>query len=177
MRVTHMLQAEHVAPEQLGYDRPSTKFLSFLSKHFNLSHYRTQAWLAALLCRTDSAQTNNFVVFREYFGGPSRAGSAVPRGPVAKAQELQLVQGASLAPVAVATPPPARRAYMLPPSGYTGTGLAPQRGAPAACPGHWADSGAEPLKFRASSATPAYPRPNPAQAQQPGARHVTMLRA
>jgi alpha-tubulin N-acetyltransferase 1 len=37
----------------MGYDRPSSKLLSFLSKHFNLNMY--------------TPQTNNFVVYNDYF--------------------------------------------------------------------------------------------------------------
>ena len=48
-----MLSQEFKAPSTLGYDRPSPKLLSFLSKHFNLKSY--------------SPQSNNFVVFDEYF--------------------------------------------------------------------------------------------------------------
>eukprot|EP00440_Ansanella_granifera_P065814 gb/GFBE01071375.1/.p2 GENE.gb/GFBE01071375.1/~~gb/GFBE01071375.1/.p2 ORF type:complete len:275 (-),score=45.06 gb/GFBE01071375.1/:94-918(-) len=48
-----MLAREHVTPEQLGYDRPSPKLISFLKKHFGLSKYRPQ--------------NNNFVVFDAFF--------------------------------------------------------------------------------------------------------------
>ena len=47
------LQHLRVEPYQLGYDRPSIKFLSFLHKHHQLSQYE--------------AQNNNFVVFHDYF--------------------------------------------------------------------------------------------------------------
>ena len=49
----HVLQHERVRPEKLAYDRPSPKFLAFLSKHYRLSNH--------------IPQQNNFVVFRKYF--------------------------------------------------------------------------------------------------------------
>lgn len=49
----YMLQKEGVEPHQLAIDRPSSKFLGFMKKHFGLSSYRSQ--------------TNNFVIFDEYF--------------------------------------------------------------------------------------------------------------
>jgi hypothetical protein len=48
-----MLLNENTKPELLGYDKPSNKFLSFLSKHYGLCDYLPQ--------------NNNFVVFNEYF--------------------------------------------------------------------------------------------------------------
>lgn len=50
---TTMLQFEGMSPAELGYDRPSYKFLNFLKKYFGLVDYM--------------AQNNNFVVFDEYF--------------------------------------------------------------------------------------------------------------
>lgn len=44
-----MLSHQNVLPEKLGYDKPSDKFISFLSKHFGLKKY--------------VPQNNNFVVF------------------------------------------------------------------------------------------------------------------
>lgn len=49
----HMCAMEGAAPEALGYDRPSHKFLSFLAKHYGLKDY--------------VPQNNNFVVFKAYF--------------------------------------------------------------------------------------------------------------
>lgn len=46
-------QREGVGPSRLGYDRPSSKFLAFLAKHYGLKDY--------------TPQTNNFVVYRQYF--------------------------------------------------------------------------------------------------------------
>ena len=46
----------------LGYDRPSPKFIAFLAKHYGLRDY--------------VPQTNNFVVFKQYFAGGSGAGTA-----------------------------------------------------------------------------------------------------
>lgn len=48
-----MLDFEGVGAQELGYDRPSPKFLSFLKKYFRLERYQPQS--------------NNFVVFDAYF--------------------------------------------------------------------------------------------------------------
>ena len=48
-----MIDFEKTEPKKLGYDRPSTKFLSFLRKHYNLASY--------------IPQNNNFVVFNQFF--------------------------------------------------------------------------------------------------------------
>ena len=48
-----MLSSEGVRPEKLGYDRPSSKLLGFLAKHYSLKRY--------------VPQSNNFVVFSQYW--------------------------------------------------------------------------------------------------------------
>ncbi|XP_056110442.1 alpha-tubulin N-acetyltransferase 1 isoform X3 [Rhinichthys klamathensis goyatoka] len=48
-----MLKHKRVEPEQMAYDRPSPKFLSFLEKHFDL--------------KNSVPQVNNFVVFDGFF--------------------------------------------------------------------------------------------------------------
>mmetsp|Transcript_38145 Transcript_38145/g.105082 ORF Transcript_38145/g.105082 Transcript_38145/m.105082 type:complete len:280 (-) Transcript_38145:162-1001(-) len=48
-----MLKREQTSPAHLGYDRPSPKLLSFLSRHYGLDQFRPQS--------------NNFVVFDKYF--------------------------------------------------------------------------------------------------------------
>lgn len=48
-----MLEREGLQAWNLGYDRPSIKFVNFLRKHYGLSDFTPQA--------------NNFVVFRRYF--------------------------------------------------------------------------------------------------------------
>jgi hypothetical protein len=48
-----MLAAQQLCPEQLAYDRPSPKLLSFVRKHYSLSSY--------------VPQSNNFVVFEQHF--------------------------------------------------------------------------------------------------------------
>lgn len=48
-----MLAKEGIEPEKLAYDRPSTKFISFLKKHYGLSSY--------------TPQNNNFVIFNQYW--------------------------------------------------------------------------------------------------------------
>eukprot|EP00048_Salpingoeca_helianthica_P020602 m.7403 g.7403 ORF g.7403 m.7403 type:complete len:366 (+) comp5018_c1_seq1:94-1191(+) len=56
MLFDHMIAAEGKHPSQLGYDRPSPKFVAFLAKHFGLRDFRPQI--------------NNFVVFNDYFLPP-----------------------------------------------------------------------------------------------------------
>lgn len=34
-----MLEYEHASPEKMAYDRPSSKLISFLKKHYKLSSY------------------------------------------------------------------------------------------------------------------------------------------
>jgi alpha-tubulin N-acetyltransferase 1 len=53
----YMIENEHISPEKLAIDRPSFKFLSFLKKYFGLSKY--------------SAQSNNFVIFDQFFNSNS----------------------------------------------------------------------------------------------------------
>ena len=48
-----VVKAEAASPARIAYDRPSPKFVAFLAKHFGLRHHRPQ--------------TNNFVVFDEFF--------------------------------------------------------------------------------------------------------------
>ena len=60
----HVLKHERVKPENLAYDRPSPKFLAFLSKHYRLSNY--------------IPQRNNFVVFRRYFSSHSGEATTSP---------------------------------------------------------------------------------------------------
>ncbi|GAQ79718.1 alpha-tubulin N-acetyltransferase [Klebsormidium nitens] len=55
-----MLLEESAHPAKLAYDRPSPKLLAFLRKHFGLSKY--------------IPQTNNFVVFNQYFENGERGG-------------------------------------------------------------------------------------------------------
>ena len=49
----YMLDNEKINPEKLGYDRPSSKLIGFLSKHYGLKNY--------------VPQNNNYVVFSKYF--------------------------------------------------------------------------------------------------------------
>lgn len=46
--------SENKTPEKLAYDRPSSKLVAFLKKHYNLASYLPQ--------------NNNFIVFNDYFG-------------------------------------------------------------------------------------------------------------
>ena len=57
----HMIQAEGTEPWQLAIDRPSHKFLSFFDRHFKLNSY--------------TKQSNNFVVFRQFFSKNAKGGS------------------------------------------------------------------------------------------------------
>jgi len=52
-----MLTYEHQQPWQLAYDRPSPKLISFMAKHYALKSFMPQ--------------TNNYVVFDEYFNNNS----------------------------------------------------------------------------------------------------------
>lgn len=57
-----MIECEKIEPRKLGYDRPSSKLLSFLKKHFHLSEY--------------VPQNNKYVVYNDYFLSPSSSSSA-----------------------------------------------------------------------------------------------------
>lgn len=48
---------QRVMPHTLGYDKPTSLFLSFLSKHYGLNYF--------------VPQTNNFVVYTNYFSNDS----------------------------------------------------------------------------------------------------------
>jgi GNAT superfamily N-acetyltransferase len=61
-----MLQTEKSLPSQYGYDRPSTKLLAFLAKHYDLKNY--------------IPQNNNYVVFRKYFSNAGNGGPAASSG-------------------------------------------------------------------------------------------------
>lgn len=73
-----MLQTERTLPARMGYDRPSPKLMAFLKRHYGLWNFRPQS--------------NNFVVFQDYFGqsrgneadvrsarGNAKGGEAAPR--------------------------------------------------------------------------------------------------
>ena len=66
----HMLQREGVTPDRLGIDRPSDKFLGFMRKHYGLRDY--------------VPQTNNFVVFSQYFEGGRGGGGGDASNPYAR---------------------------------------------------------------------------------------------
>lgn len=53
-----MLSEEKIEPSKIAYDRPSSKLIAFLSKHYDLVRY--------------TPQNNNFVVFHEYFNYPDQ---------------------------------------------------------------------------------------------------------
>jgi hypothetical protein len=50
---TEMLNKENIEPRKLAIDRPSSKFLSFMKKYYNLANF--------------VPQNNNYVVFKDYF--------------------------------------------------------------------------------------------------------------
>jgi alpha-tubulin N-acetyltransferase 1 len=52
-----MLEYEKQTPARLAYDRPSSKLIAFMAKHFGLKSYLPQ--------------NNNYVVFDEYFRASS----------------------------------------------------------------------------------------------------------
>jgi GNAT superfamily N-acetyltransferase len=59
------LEYENLDPGRLAYDRPSPKFIAFLRKHYALAEY--------------VPQSNNFVVFNDYFRtGPPNPGRRYP---------------------------------------------------------------------------------------------------
>lgn len=77
-----MLAAEGHTPEQLGYDRPSPKLLAFLHKHYHLSSY--------------VPQTNNFVVYEQYFQTKSSKSSSASKELVRQhINSVSLVTGPS----------------------------------------------------------------------------------
>jgi alpha-tubulin N-acetyltransferase 1 len=116
-----MIHREQIAPHHLGYDKPSPKFLGFLRKHFGLSDY--------------IPQTNNFVVFEQYFSargavsGPQPAAQAPM--PLAAPQRceggaLPRPQGSAPAPIPLQ---PSVAAAAAPTQAII-SGQAHQRGAP-----------------------------------------------
>ena len=83
-----MIAHEGKQPHELGYDRPSAKFLGFLAKHFGLKGYVPQA--------------NNFVVYDQYWsrgggGGERGRGGARNNGAARSAATLGGASGAAAA--------------------------------------------------------------------------------
>ena len=81
-----MIAHEGKQPHELGYDRPSAKFLGFLAKHFGLKGYVPQA--------------NNFVVYDQYWsrgggGGGGERGRGGARNNGAARQRDHPLGGAS----------------------------------------------------------------------------------
>eukprot|EP00736_Rhodelphis_marinus_P006977 Rmarinus@m.17893 len=72
---TKMLEDQGISAVKLGYDRPSPKLLSFLSKHFSLRDFDPQA--------------NNYVVFRQYFDGTTQGFQPCPIGGSGRTDERQ----------------------------------------------------------------------------------------
>ena len=62
-----MLNDVDVPPRRLGYDRPSPKLLSFLSKHYQLTDF--------------VAQNNNYVIYDQYWNSESDSNTPPPPAP------------------------------------------------------------------------------------------------
>lgn len=62
-----MLRSENVEPRMIAIDRPSKLCLSFMKKHFGLENF--------------VPQTNNYVVFDDYFMDRNREAKAVSKTP------------------------------------------------------------------------------------------------
>jgi len=77
-----MLDGEGVMPHQLAYDKPSPKFLGFLRKHFGLSDF--------------IPQTNNFVVFEQYFS--NRAAPVAAAAAAAASRSVPQARGSAGGP-------------------------------------------------------------------------------
>ena len=60
---TEMLNNENVEPRKLAIDRPSSKFLSFMKKYYNLANF--------------VPQNNNYVLFKDYFNDNNKKISSV----------------------------------------------------------------------------------------------------
>lgn len=59
-----MLSFEKQAPSKLAYDRPSSKLIGFMGKHFGLKSY--------------VPQNNNYVIFDEYFRSVAAPSTGIP---------------------------------------------------------------------------------------------------
>lgn len=60
-----MISDEKAEPSKLAYDRPSSKLIAFLSKHYNLTRF--------------TPQNNNFVVFHDYFNYPDQGSQGITK--------------------------------------------------------------------------------------------------
>ena len=69
-----MLRDERTVPAALAYDRPSSKFIAFLAKHYGLRDYLPQS--------------NNFVVFRKYFSPETSRAQTAAAGGMLKSPAL-----------------------------------------------------------------------------------------
>ena len=76
-----MLHKENVHPAKCAYDRPSTKLLGFLSKHFGLRNY--------------IPQNNNYVVYQQYWQEMStiyKPFIAPPKAPITQSSQAQAAE-------------------------------------------------------------------------------------
>ncbi|KAJ7991819.1 hypothetical protein DPEC_G00287820 [Dallia pectoralis] len=125
-----MLQHKKVKPDMMAYDRPSTKFLSFLEKHYSL--------------RNSVPQVNNFVVFDGFFTNRSAARSRkVPhRKPDGEIKPYSLTEREALReeqrvlpwPLGRPVPPPSSPQLLA--SSLCSPSMARQRPDPALAPAH-----------------------------------------
>ncbi|XP_051527468.1 alpha-tubulin N-acetyltransferase 1 isoform X6 [Myxocyprinus asiaticus] len=152
-----MLKHKRVEPEQMAYDRPSPKFLSFLEKHYDL--------------KNSVPQVNNFVVF----GGFFKIRSGTPPSPVtdqgiygffpiekgspkkARGRDQTIFTngkgsgpgGAEGSPLAVCSPrgppPLSPSASIISAIPFTQCGILPQPGPSPPRRGPWAPAGSDPL--------------------------------
>ena len=59
----YMLRAENTSPSRIAIDRPSQKLIGFMRKHYGLADF--------------VPQNNNYVIYRQYFGGAERNGKRI----------------------------------------------------------------------------------------------------
>ncbi|KAK2864680.1 hypothetical protein Q7C36_003834 [Tachysurus vachellii] len=99
-----MLEHKKVEPEQMAYDRPSSKFLAFLEKHFDLKH--------------SVPQVNNFVVFEGFFRNRSAAQlrKAPPKKPEGEIKPYSLMEREAVREEQKALPWPFIRSTAVPQS-------------------------------------------------------------
>ncbi|XP_017337030.1 alpha-tubulin N-acetyltransferase 1 isoform X1 [Ictalurus punctatus] len=99
-----MLEHKKVEPEQMAYDRPSSKFLAFLEKHFELKH--------------SVPQVNNFVVFEGFFRNRSagQLRKAPPKKPEGEIKPYSLMEREAVREEQKALPWPFIRSTAVPQS-------------------------------------------------------------
>jgi len=71
-----MLATECVEPRKLAYDRPSSKLIAFLNKHYGLSKY--------------TPQNNNYVIFNQYWEDSHQLAQLGPRSSYKGNQQMHV---------------------------------------------------------------------------------------